>query len=53
MAAAAPFAAAALTAQAADDSHRPRAVFRPTELMKDVMGTVTAVGKMGYQVVEF
>ena len=53
MAAAAPFAASAMTAAQRTIPIGLELYSVRTELMKDLMGTVTAVGKMGYQVVEF
>lgn len=54
MTAAAPLAVSALSAFARKDVPIGLELYSVrTELMKDLMGTVTAVGKMGYQVVEF
>jgi sugar phosphate isomerase/epimerase len=53
MAGATPFAASALTAMQKDVPVGLELYSVRTELMKDLPGTVTAVAKMGYQVVEF
>ena len=53
MAAAAPFAATALTARQRTIPIGLELYSVRQELTKDLMSTVTAVGKMGYQVVEF